>query len=139
VVEFRGTEDEVAMVKVRLSEEEFDAVVRRGIERLPQEIRRHLDNMIIAVRTRPSRSMLEEVGLTEGDALLGLFRGVPLVHRSVTSPPLYPDTIYLFQEPLEEVSKTIEELEEQIEVTLVHEVAHFVGMTEERLAELGYG
>jgi predicted Zn-dependent protease with MMP-like domain len=123
----------------KLNAEEFDGVVARAIERLPEEIRGHLDNMMIAVRSRPSRSMLREVGLRQGDTLLGLFQGVPLVHRSVTSPPLYPDTIYLFQDPLEEFCSTIEELEEQIEITLVHEVAHFVGMTEERLAELGYG
>jgi predicted Zn-dependent protease with MMP-like domain len=124
---------------VKLNAEEFDAVVARAIERLPEEIRGHLDNMMIAVRNRPSRSMLREVGLRKGDTLLGLFQGVPLVHRSVTSPPLYPDTIYLFQGPLEEFCSTAEELEEQIEITLVHEVAHFVGMTEERLTELGYG
>lgn len=125
--------------RVKMNAEEFDAVVARAIERLPEEIRGYLDNMMIAVRNRPPRNMLREVGLRKGDTLLGLFRGVPLVHRSVTSPPLYPDTIYLFQEPLEEFCGTIEELEEQIEITLVHEVAHFVGMTEERLAELGYG
>lgn len=127
------------MLTVKLSADEFDAAVRRGIERIPEEIRRHLDNMMITVRTRPSRSILEEVGLEKGQTLLGLFRGVPLVERSVTSPPLYPDTIYLFQEPLEQLCNSIEELEEEIEVTLVHEVAHFVGMTEERLEELGYG
>jgi predicted Zn-dependent protease with MMP-like domain len=55
------------------------------------------------------------------------------------NPPLYPDTIILFQEPLERMCETIEELEEQIEITVVHEIAHFLGITEERLAELGYG
>jgi predicted Zn-dependent protease with MMP-like domain len=128
-----------AMPTAKLNTHEFDAVVARAIERLPDEIREHLDNMMIAVRNRPSRSMLREVGLKSGDTLLGLFQGVPLVHRSMTSPPLYPDTIYLFQEPLEEFCATVEELEEQIEITVVHEVAHFVGMTEERLVELGYG
>lgn len=122
-----------------LSAEEFDEVVRRGIERLPEEIRRHLDNIMIAVRPRPSRTMLMEAGLGKGDTLLGLFQGVPLLERSVTSPPLFPDTIYLFQEPLEQECDTVDELEEEIEVTLVHEVAHFLGMTEERLVELGYG
>lgn len=124
---------------VKLSAEEFDKVVQRGIERLPEEIRLNLDNMIITVRPRPSMSILREVGLRNGDTLLGLFRGVPLVDRLATSPPLYPDTIYLFQEPLEELCNSVEELEEEIEVTLVHEIAHFVGMTEERLIELGYG
>jgi predicted Zn-dependent protease with MMP-like domain len=59
--------------------------------------------------------------------------------RSVVYPPLYPDTIILFQEPLERMCNTIDELEEQIEITVVHEIAHFLGISEERLAELGYG
>ena len=50
----------------------------------------------------------------------------------------YPDTIKIFQEPLEEMCQTLDELEEEIEITVVHEVAHFIGMTEEELAELGY-
>lgn len=83
--------------------------------------------------------MLRELGVGMRDCPLGLFQGVPLTERSATIPPLYPDMIYLFQEPLEQMCATREELEEEIEVTVVHEVAHFVGMTEERLAELGYG
>ena len=83
--------------------------------------------------------MREELGLGPGEPLLGLFEGVSLIERSVTSPPLYPDIIYLFQEPLETMCETPEELEEEIEITVVHEIAHFIGMTEERLAELGYG
>ena len=83
--------------------------------------------------------MREEMELGPDGSLLGLFEGVPLIERSVTSPPLYPDIIYLFQEPLEAMCETPEELEKEIEITVVHEVAHYVGMTEKRLTELGYG
>ena len=123
---------------MKLSTEEFDAIVTRAIDRIPDEIREHLENIIITVRKRPSRQMLKEMGVPPGETLLGLFEGVPLIERSVVEPPLYPDTIFLFQEPLEEMCETAEELEEQIEITVVHEVAHFIGMSEERLAELGY-
>ncbi len=82
--------------------------------------------------------MLKEMGLPSDELLLGLYRGVSLIDRLVTSPPLFPDTIILFQEPLEEMCGTKEQLEKQIEITVVHEVAHFVGISEERLAELGY-
>ena len=83
--------------------------------------------------------MMREMGMASGECPLGLFQGVPLIERSVTMPPLYPDMIYLFQEPLEEICSTREELEEEIEITVVHEIAHYVGMTEKRLEELGYG
>jgi len=55
-----------------------------------------------------------------------------------TQPSLYPDSIFIFQEPLEEMCGTVEELERQIEITVVHEVAHFIGIDDARLAELGY-
>lgn len=124
---------------MKLSEKEFDRIVKKAIRRIPGEIRQYLDNLVISVRKKPTKTMLEDVDLPQGDVLLGLFQGVSLLERSVTSPPLFPDTIFLFQRPIEESCGTIEELEEQVEITLVHEVAHFVGMSEERLAELGYG
>ena len=123
---------------MRLSDEEFDRIVKKALRRVPAEIRRHLDNIIISVRKRPSRQMLREMGIPSGEALFGIFEGVPLIERSVTSPPLFPDTILLFQEPLEAACETNEEIEEEIEITVVHEVAHFLGMSEERLAQLGY-
>ena len=123
---------------MKLSTEEFDGITKRAIDRIPDEIRQHLENIIITVRKRPSRQTLKEMGVPLGETLLGLFEGVPLIERSVVEPPLYPDTIFLFQEPLEEMCETVEELEEEIEITVVHEVAHFIGMSEERLAELGY-
>ncbi len=124
---------------MKLSEKEFDKIVKRAIRRIPGEIRHHLDNLVISVRKRPTRAMLKDVGLPPGDVLFGLFQGISLLERSVTAPPLFPDTIFLFQGPIEGSCENIEELEEQVEITLVHEIAHFVGMTEERLVELGYG
>jgi predicted Zn-dependent protease with MMP-like domain len=123
---------------MKVSEKTFDKLVKQALSRLPDEIRRCLDNLVISVLPRPSRLMRKEMGLAPGDEVLGLFQGVSLIERSIASPPLYPDTIFLFQEPLEKTADTIEELDEQIEITVVHEVAHYIGMDEKRLAELGY-
>lgn len=123
---------------MKVSDREFDRIVKRAIRRIPDEIRCHLDNVMISVQKRPSEEILEEMGYEPDEPLLGVFQGVPLTERTVTAPPLFPDTIFLFQEPLEEMCRTPEELEEEIEITVVHEVAHFIGMDEERLAELGY-
>ncbi len=127
------------MGKIKLSEKEFDGIVKKALQRIPREIRGYLNNIVITVQKCPSKRMREEMEIALDEPLLGLFEGVPLIERSVTSPPLYPDIIYLFQEPLEAMCETLEELQEEIEITVVHEVAHYVGMTEERLAELGYG
>jgi predicted Zn-dependent protease with MMP-like domain len=124
--------------KKRLSDKEFDGVVQRAIATIPQEIRRHLDNILISVQKRPSTELLEELGFPPDEPLLGVFWGVPLMDRSVIDPAPFSDRIFLFQEVLEEWCETVEELEEEIAITVVHEIAHALGIGEDRLAELGY-
>ncbi|HOK07151.1 MAG TPA: metallopeptidase family protein [Syntrophales bacterium] len=124
---------------MRLTAREFDRAVARAIARIPDEIRSALDNVVITVRKRPSRDLLERIGYPlDEPPPLGLYVGESLRERSFFSPPPYPDTIFIFQEPLEEMCATLEELEEEIEITVVHEIAHFLGIDDGRLAELGY-
>ncbi len=123
---------------MKLDQKEFDAIVERAIGRVPQEIRDHLENIVISVRDRPGPDLLSELGLSRDDLLFGVFEGLPLPERSLTNPPLYPDTILIFQEPLQESCESVEELVEEIEITVVHEIAHYLGMTEEELENLGY-
>jgi len=123
---------------MKLNSRQFDRIVERSIERIPAELRRYLDNVVITVQKRPAPEMLAEMGLPADEPLLGVYYGVSLRERSAIEPPLYPDTIFLFQRHLEEICATVEELEEQIEITVVHEIAHFFGFSEEKLAELGY-
>lgn len=125
--------------KSKLSAEAFDHIVEQAIARIPEEIREHLDNILISVQQRPSAEMLAEMGLAPGETLFGIYWGVPLTERAVTDPPLYPDTIFLFQEPLEQMCATRDELIEEIEITVVHEIAHALGLTDAQLEALGYG
>ncbi len=129
----------MADIRPQLSEQEFDEVVQEAFEHLPAEIREHLDNLLITVQRRPSPEMLAELELPPGEMLFGLYWGVPLNERSVFDPPHPPDTIYLFQEPLQQVCATREELIEEIEITLAHEIAHFLGWSDAELEALGYG
>jgi predicted Zn-dependent protease with MMP-like domain len=123
---------------MKISRQRFDQIVRQAIDRIPEEFRTHLDNMIITVQARPSPELLEELGYDPDEDLLGVFTGIPITERSTLEPPLYPDAIYLFQEPLQEMCASIEELQREIEITVVHEVAHYLGIDEARLTELGY-
>jgi predicted Zn-dependent protease with MMP-like domain len=125
---------------MKLNSKEFDRAVRRAYEHIPAEIRERMDNVVLTVKKRATPEMLAEMGYPPDEPLLGLYWGASLPEHSFFSlPPLYPDTIYIFQEPLEEMCKTVKELEREIEITVVHEVAHFLGIDEERLEELGYG
>ncbi|HSL41462.1 MAG TPA: metallopeptidase family protein [Desulforhopalus sp.] len=124
---------------IRLSSAEFDRVVAQAIDRIPEELRGHLVNLVISVQPRPSGELLAEMGFAPDEELFGIFTGVPLTERSVTDPPLYPDTIQIFQEPLEAYCLDLEELIEEIEITVVHEIAHFLGFDDDQLEALGYG
>jgi predicted Zn-dependent protease with MMP-like domain len=123
---------------MKLSARKFDAAVQRAIERIPDEIRQHLDEVTVTVKDWPTREMLESVGMGPDDTLFGLYEGTALDERSDQDIARLPDTIYIFQGALEEACETKEELEEEIEITVAHEVAHMVGMDEDELRELGY-
>lgn len=125
--------------QTKLSSEAFTRIVEQAIARIPYEIRSKLDNVLISVQPYPSKNLLEEMGFPPDEELFGIFTGVPLIERNLTDPPLYPDTIFIFQEPLEAFCSSREELIEEIEITVVHEIAHFVGFSDEKLDALGYG
>jgi len=123
----------------RLSPEAFALLVEEAIACIPESIRRYLDNILISVQQRPAPEVLDELGMAPDEPLFGVYSGVPLIERSLVEPPLYPDTIFIFQQPLEEACNSCDELMEEIEITVVHEIAHLVGFTDEELDDLGYG
>jgi len=133
-----GNEDQ-RETGMHIGRREFEAAVERAIETIPEMFRAQLTNITIAVEERPSADLLEEVGLLPGEPLFGVFIGVSLPERSASEPPLYPDEILIFREPLMAACRSLDELEEEIAITVVHEVAHYLGIDEDRLEELGYG
>lgn len=124
---------------MRINRREFEAAVERAIETIPEMFRAQLTNIAIAVEDHPSDELLKELGLPPGETLFGIYIGVALPERSASEPPLYPDEILIFREPLMAACRSLEEIEEEIAITVVHEVAHYLGIDEERLEELGYG
>jgi predicted Zn-dependent protease with MMP-like domain len=123
---------------MKLSRQEFEIAVSRVLRRIPREIRKYFKYVNIVIRSRPSQKLLREMGMPPGETLLGLYEGTPLTERSVMDSLEYPDFVYLFQRPLEQMCASMQELEREIEITMVHEVAHYVGLSDEQLTELGY-
>lgn len=119
--------------------EAFSRLVAQAIDRIPEALRAYLDNIVISVKRRPSQELLAEMGLPPDEPLFGVYLGIPLTERSAGEPPLYPDAIHIFQEPLEDYCISHEELVDEIELTVVHEIAHFFGFTDAQLDDLGYG
>ena len=125
--------------ETHISREEFEDVVERAIEMIPEIFRAQLNNITITVEDQPSKDLLREMDIPPNETLFGVFTGVPLPERSVTEPPLYPDVIIIFRKPLMAACRNFKQLEEEIATTVVHELAHYLGLSEERLEELGYG
>jgi len=125
---------------VKMRPKDFDKLVRLACRRLPEEVRSKMENVVITVKRRPTAEMLSEMGFSTDVKLLGLYLGTPYPERTFFDPPpMCPDTIFIFQEPLEEMCENVEDLTGEIEITVFHEIAHFLGMDERRIEELGYG
>jgi predicted Zn-dependent protease with MMP-like domain len=113
--------------------------VARVIDRLPRAFREQLVNVEFVVENRPSAELLRAEGLDpREDSLYGIYQGVPLPDRSALDPPLLPDKITIFAEPLLEDFPDPEELRDEIRLTVLHEIAHYFGMDEEEIEDLGY-
>ena len=117
-----------------MNERDFYELVERALEGVPQELSQYLDNVVIVVEDWPDEHNLAG---GEDDTLYGLYEGVPLTERGSDYYGL-PDRITIFRGPLER-DFAAEELEEEIRVTVVHEIAHFFGFDEDRISELGWG
>jgi predicted Zn-dependent protease with MMP-like domain len=116
---------------------DFYELVERALDGLPPELSSLLDNVAIVVEDWPERSTQTDSG-GPGETLYGLYEGVPLTERGDSYYGVLPDRITIFRGPLERDFRD-HELEEQVRITVVHEIAHFFGFGEERLEELGWG
>jgi predicted Zn-dependent protease with MMP-like domain len=122
-----------------LDHREIRKEVARVIDGLPRRFREQLQNVEFVVEKRPRAALLAAEGLDpHRDTLFGIYQGVPLPERSALDPPLLPDKITIFSEPLGETFPDLEELRAQIRLTVLHEIAHYFGMDEEQIEELGY-
>jgi predicted Zn-dependent protease with MMP-like domain len=115
----------------------FHKLVERALDGLPPELSRLLDNVAIVVDDWPEYST-PLVSSGPGETLYGLYEGVPLTERGAGYYGVLPDKITIFRGPLERDFETTE-LEEQVRITVVHEIAHHFGFGEESLEELGWG
>ncbi len=123
---------------IALSQQAFDAAVEDALLELPEPVRRYLSNVAITVEDLPQDQDLLGADPPLSPAILGVFRGAPYGHKASMDPwSHFPSSIVLYQRNLERFARTREDLIEQIGVTLVHEVGHFLGLDEEDLWERG--
>ncbi|NIO07868.1 MAG: hypothetical protein GTO40_07615 [Deltaproteobacteria bacterium] len=109
------------------------------LDRIPLQFRRRLENVAIVVEKKPGKNKLRSMGLDpQRHTLYGLYEGTPLPQRSATYPPLLPDKITIYLEPLKADFPNPDDLREQLRLTLIHEIAHYFGIDESEIRDLGY-
>jgi predicted Zn-dependent protease with MMP-like domain len=119
----------------------FADLVSDALDSLPDEFLDKLENIQVDIEEWPTRDDLVSAGLPPGGkhTLLGLYHGVPLTDRGVFY-VAFPDRISIYQKPIEAVAGTDEEaIKEQVRRTVIHEIAHYYGIDDDRLDELGWG
>jgi predicted Zn-dependent protease with MMP-like domain len=111
-----------------MEQEEFRRHVRKALDLLPPELARALENVAVVVEDENP----------EDPDLFGLYHGIPLPERGSGYSGQLPDQISIYQLPLEDEFRDPAELVDEIRITVLHELAHYFGIDEDRLAELGY-
>ena len=116
----------------------FARLVAEALDTLPPEIARHMENVEVVVEPYPTRAQLRAAGVRPGGALFGLYEGVPRTARTSHYGMVLPDKITIFQEPIQAYCRTDAAIRHQVQQTVVHEIAHHFGLSDEDLRRLGY-
>ncbi len=120
---------------VVVSEERFEALVADALDRIPDSLAQHMENVVITVEDWPTADQLGD----HPGTLLGLYTGVSLTRRSPTNyNGAMPDMITIFRGPITSMSEDPEDLIDLVTTTVIHEVAHHFGISDQRLDELGW-
>ncbi len=120
-----------------MTRECFERLVAEAVESLPAHFRSRLDNVAVVVENAPTGRGGRRHG--GGDRrLLGLYEGQPLTARDSRYGLVFPDKITIFQRNVEAICSSEAEIREEVRLTVLHEIAHHVGIADARLDELGY-
>jgi predicted Zn-dependent protease with MMP-like domain len=120
-----------------MNREHFEKLVAEALSALPEEFLEQLENIEIVLEDNPNRQQLNEGGFSYKDTLLGLYEGVPLTNRGSHYGLVPPDKISIFQRPIERYCHNDAEVKKEVERVVRHEIAHYFGMDDDRLDELG--
>ena len=118
---------------VSMNREEFETLVDEALEEIPTEFLNRIDNLVVVVEDRPSPEQD-----SHGDGLLGLYEGISLAERGIDYVGFMPDQITVFREPHLSLGLSRAALVAEIRKTVLHEIAHHLGIDDERLHELGW-
>lgn len=120
-----------------MTREEFRAFVAEAIDTIPRRFARHIHNLAIVIEDEASEELRADLEMEPTDVLLGLYQGIPLTERGSSHGNHLPDLITLFQKTIEEEADGDEDaIIGEIGETLIHELGHYFGMSEDEIMEI---
>jgi len=119
-----------------MTRRQFEALVDRALRRLPRTFKDKLANIAVVVEAWADDETLAELGIEPPDTLYGLYRGVDLTHRDSSYGNVLPDTVTIYQGPIEEDCADEEEMAELVRDTVIHEVGHYFGLDDETMERI---
>jgi predicted Zn-dependent protease with MMP-like domain len=115
----------------------FERLVEEAIATVPRRFRAAIENLAVIVEDRPWPELLDEMGIEPPDTLFGLYQGTPLTERAWAHGNAEPDRVLIFQRPIEEACEGDEdEIVAEIGMTVIHELGHYFGLSEEEIEEV---
>jgi len=119
-----------------MTRQQFERLVVEAITLIPKRFRREMKNLALVVEDEPSAAVLADLEIAPPDSLYGLYQGIPLTERAWDHGNHLPDKITIFQRPIEQDGGDEDDIRAMIGETLIHEVGHYFGLSEEEIAEI---
>ncbi|MFF3221322.1 metallopeptidase family protein [Nocardia suismassiliense] len=116
-------------MSVSMSEDRFEELVGDALDRIPPELAQAIDNVVVLIEARNS----------DDPHLLGLYHGIALTERDSHYGGALPDTVTIYRESILAICSDESEVVEEVAITVIHEIAHYFGIDEDRLHQLGWG
>jgi predicted Zn-dependent protease with MMP-like domain len=115
---------------------EFEKLVAEAVFLIPERFRREMKNLALVVEDEPGPELLAEMEIEPPDSLYGLYQGTPITERTWDFGNHLPDRITIYQRPIEEDCEDEDDMRAVIGETLIHEVGHYFGLSEEEIEEI---
>lgn len=122
-----------------MTHREFEALVERALRTLPRRFKEKIANVAIVVEDWADDETLRELDIEPPDTLYGLYRGIELTHRDTSYGNVLPDTIHIYQGPIEEDCADVAEMAELVRDTVIHEIGHYFGLDDDTMEGIEQG
>jgi predicted Zn-dependent protease with MMP-like domain len=121
-----------------MNERDFEALVGEALDEIPEPFASHLSNVEVVVQDEPTSEDLAGANVAAGGTLFGLYQGVPQTERGAGYTFVLPDKITIYRGPILRDCNDADDVYDEVVTTVVHEIAHHFGISDDRLDELGW-